>query len=137
MSTVMEAVSATGTFEVKPAEEHAYFDVSGEARLTRAGGSQRFSGDIDGEGSVEWLMCYLPDRTARFVGLQRIEGTLNGRRGAFIIEAVGIHNGTGSEARWRIIEGSGTRELEGITGQGGFDASGGSTVSYHLDYMLP
>ena len=62
---------------------------------------------------------------------------MHGRRGTFVIEAVGVHNGTGSEARWRIIEGSGTGELAGITGQGGFDASGGSTVSYHLDYMLP
>ena len=99
--------------------------------------TQRFSGDIEGDGSIEWLMCYLPDRTARFVGLQRIDGSLNGKRGAFVIEAVGVHDGTGSEARWRIIEGSGTGALEGITGQGGFDASGGRNVSYHLDYRLP
>jgi Protein of unknown function (DUF3224) len=137
MSTVMEAVSATGTFEVTPADEHAYYDVTGQARLTHAGGAQRFSGDIEGVGSIEWLMCYLPDKSARFVGLQRIDGSVNGRRGTFVIEAVGVHNGTGSEARWRIIEGSGTGELDGITGQGGFDAAGGKTVSYHLDYMLP
>jgi Protein of unknown function (DUF3224) len=137
MSIAMEAVTATGTFEVKPADEHAYHDVTGEARLTHAGGTQQFSGDIAGVGTIEWLMCYLPDKTARFVGLQRIEGSVDGRRGTFIMEAVGLHHGTGSEARWRIIEGSGTGELEGVTGQGGFATSGGSTASYHLDYRLP
>jgi len=137
MSTAMEAVTATGTFDVKPADEHAYYDVTGHARLTHAGGTQRFSGDIEGDGSIEWLMCYLPDGSARFVGLQRIDGSLNGRRGTFVIEAVGVHSGTGSEARWRIIEGSGTGDLQGITGQGGFDAAGASGIAYHLDYMLP
>lgn len=137
MSTAMEAATATGTFEVKPDEEDAYHEVNGQPRLTHAGGTQRFSGDIDGDGSIEWLMCYLPDGSARFVGLQRIDGSIHGRRGTFVIEAVGVHSGEGSEARWRIIEGSGTGDLAGITGQGGFDARGGRTVSYHLDYRLP
>ena len=137
MSTVMEALSAAGTFDVRPGDEHAYHEMDGEPRLTHAGGTQHFSGDIEGDGTIEWLMCYLPDGTARFVGLQRIQGSMHGRRGSFVIEAVGVHNGTGSEARWRIIEGSGTDGFEGITGQGGFDAAGGRTVAYHLDYRLP
>ena len=137
MSTAMEAMTATGTFEVKPDDEHAYHEATGQPRLTHASGTQRFSGDIEGEGSIEWLMCYLPDKSARFVGLQRIDGSVQGRRGTFVIEAVGLHNGTGSEARWRVIDGTGTGDLEGITGQGGFDSGGGRTVSYHLDYRLP
>ena len=137
MSTAMEAVTATGTFQVRPDEEHAYHDVDGEPRLTHAGGVQRFLGDIEAQGSIEWLMCYLPDGSARFVGLQRIDGSIHGRRGTFVIEAVGVHAGSGFEARWRIIEGSGTGALADITGQGGVDAPGGSTVSYHLDYRLP
>ena len=74
MSTAMEAMTAMGTFEVKPDEEHAYHEVTGQPRLTHAGGTQRFSGDLEGDGSIEWLMCYLPDKTARFVGLQRFDG---------------------------------------------------------------
>jgi hypothetical protein len=128
--------SATGTFEVLTGGEEAYREADGEARLTHANGSQRFTGDIDGDGSIEWLMCYLPSGTARMVGLQRIAGSVGGHRGSFLIEAVGEHDGTGSTATWRIIDGSGTDALAGIRGEGGFEAPGGKTVSYHLEYDL-
>ena len=40
-----------------------------------------------------------------------------------------IRNGT-------VIDGTGTGELAGIRGAGGFEAKGGTTVSYRLDYEL-
>ena len=52
--------TATGTFEVLTGGEDAYREAEGEARLTHAHGRQRFSGGIEGDGSIEWLMCYLP-----------------------------------------------------------------------------
>jgi len=127
--------SATGTFEVAAAREDPWHVVDDEPRLTRAGGSQRFRGDIEGEGVVEWLACYV-DGGARLVGLQRIDGTLAGRRGTFVIEATSDHDGRQSSGTWRIVRGSGTGELSGISGSGGFDASGGRSVSYRLDYDL-
>ena len=87
-------------------------------------------------GSIEWLMCYLPTGAARMVGHQRIEGSVDGRRGSFLMEAVGEHDGKASTATWRIIDGSGTGDLAGIRGEGGFEAPGGKTVAYHLDYDL-
>jgi hypothetical protein len=128
--------TATGTFEVLTGGEDAYREAEGEARLTHAHGRQRFSGGIEGDGSIEWLMCYLPTGTARMVGHQRIEGSVDGRRGSFLMEAIGEHDGTGSAAAWRIIDGSGTGDLAGIRGEGGFEAPGGKTVAYHLDYDL-
>jgi hypothetical protein len=128
---------ATGTFEVTSWREDAYHERTGEVKLTRAGGEQRFSGDIEGEGSVEWLMCYSPEGRARFVGLQRIEGSLGGRNGSVVIESVGDHDGKQSKGDWTIVAGSGTGDLSGISGRGGFDAPGGPRVSYMLDYQLP
>jgi hypothetical protein len=128
--------TAAGTFEVLTGGEDAYREADGEVRLTHAHGSQRFSGAIDGDGSIEWLMCYLPTGGARMVGHQRIEGSVDGRRGSFLVEAVGQHDGVASTATWRIIEGSGTGDLDGIRGQGGFEAPGGKIVTYHLEYDL-
>jgi hypothetical protein len=128
--------TAKGTFEVVSAGEEAYHEADGEPRLTHASGEQRFSGAIEGEGSIEWLMCYLPNGDARFVGLERIAGTVDGHRGSFMLEADGRHDGTGSRSTWRVIEGSGSGDLAGITGQGGFEAPGGKIVSYHLEYEL-
>jgi Protein of unknown function (DUF3224) len=127
--------SATGTFEITELHEDPYHERDGEPRLTRAGGTQRFSGDIEGDGVVEWLSCYLPDG-ARLLGLQRIEGSVGGRSGAFVIEATSDHNGAQSRGSWRIVDGSGTGELAGIAGRGSFDAPGGRSVTYRLDYEL-
>ena len=136
MSTAMEAMTAMGTFEVKPDEEHAYHEVTGQPRLTHAGGTQRFSGDLDGQGSIEWLMCYLPDRSATFVGLQRIDGSIDGRSGTFVMNAYGNHDGTGSDGTWTVVPGSGTGGLVGIAGEGSFHAAGGPTVIYVLEFRF-
>jgi hypothetical protein len=127
----------SGTFEVTSWREEAYHEREGEVKLTRAGGDQRFSGDLEGEGSVEWLMCYSASGAARFVGLQRFEGSLGGRAGSFVIESVGDHDGKQSKGDWTIVAGSGTGEFSDISGRGGFDAPGGPRVSYRLDYQLP
>jgi hypothetical protein len=125
---------ATGTFQVTGGGEDTYHEQEGGPKLTRVSGSQRFTGDIKGEGSVEWSMCYLPDATARFAGLQRVEGSIGGRTGSFVMESVGSHDGKASKGVWRVIVGSGTGDLSGLTGEGTFDAPGGPEVSYRLEY---
>jgi hypothetical protein len=82
-----------------------------EEAVARRTETQRFSGDIEGDGSVEWLLCYLAAGGACYVGLQRIEGSLAGRKGSFVIEAVGRFDGGASSGSWAVIEGSGTDEL--------------------------
>jgi hypothetical protein len=131
----MAMPSATGTFEITGMHEDPWGRNGDEPRLTRAGGTQRFSGDIEGEGVVEWLACYIGGR-ARLVGLQRIAGTVGERDGSFVIEATSDHDGKQSSGVWRILDGTGSGELAGISGSGSFQAGGGRTVSYRLDYEL-
>jgi hypothetical protein len=126
---------ATGTFEITGMHEDPWSRDDEEPRLTRAGGTQRFSGDIEGDGVVEWLACYANGQ-GRLVGLQRIDGSLSGRDGAFVVEAMSDHDGKQSAGTWRILDGTGSGELATITGSGSFEASGGRTVSYRLDYEL-
>lgn len=126
----------SGTFEVLGGGEEAYREDPDGPRLTHAKGTQRFGGGIEGTGSVDWLICYRPDKTARFVGLQRIDGRIGGRSGSFILEATSSHDGKSSTGTWEVIAGTGTGELEGISGRGGFEAPGGAKVEYHLDYEL-
>ena len=128
--------NATGKFEITSMGEDTYQELEGDAKLTRANGAQRFSGDIEGEGSVEWLMCYSADGGATYVGLQRIVGSIGDRSGSFVIQAAGGFDGARSKGTWNVIEGSGTADLAYITGEGGFEAPGGPTASYHLEYRL-
>lgn len=127
---------ANGSFQITSFNEDAYEDRGSSAKLTHAWGDQAFSGDIEGEGAVHWLMSYRPDGTARYVGLQRIKGEIGGRKGSFIIEATGDFDGAASRGTWSVIPGSGTDDLNGITGTGTFEAPGGPKATYELQFEL-
>jgi uncharacterized protein DUF3224 len=127
---------ATGSFDVLSGNEDTYEARDGGGRLAHAWGDQRFSGDVAGDGSVHWLISYAPDKAARLVGLQRIKGSVGGRSGSFVIEVSADHTGKSSHGSWSIVGNSGTGELAGITGTGSFDAPGGPTATYELDYEL-
>jgi hypothetical protein len=120
-----------GGFEVASWDENAY-DERGARRLTRAAVSQTFIGDIAGSGSAEWLMAYRQDGTARFVGLQLVEGEVAGRTGTFVLETSGDFDG--QVARWdaTVVAGSPTGELRDLVGRGKFEAPLGSKATYEL-----
>ena len=125
---------ARGTFEIKAWDETPYVELDGERKLTRASVEQALSGDLDGEASVEWLMCYREDKTADFVGLQRFVGRLGERSGSFVMTTQGTFDGVKAAGPLTVIAGSGTDELTGITGSGAFDAPHGETPTFELDY---
>jgi len=127
---------ATGSFDVLSGDEDTYEEREGGARLAHASGAQAFSGDITGDGSVHWLSSYAADKTAHLVGLQLIKGSVGGRSGTFVIEAIADHTGKSSRGSWSIIDGSGTGDLTGISGTGSFEAPGGPKATYELDYEL-
>jgi len=128
---------ATGGFQVVSWDENTYEGGDDGRKLTEAVVGQRFEGDLEGEGQARWLMCYRPDGSAAFVGLQRVEGTLKGRRGAVVFQTTGTFDG--EVARWsaEVIQDSATGELERLTGGGTFEAPMGSAASFTLDVRLP
>jgi len=125
---------AQAKFEVQSWEENTYEELEGDAKLTRASVGQAFTGDLEGEGSVEWLMCYREDKTADFVGLQRFVGSLGSRSGSFVMTTQGSFDGSEAKGSLDVVAGSGTEELSAITGTGAFAAPLGSTASVELDY---
>ena len=129
-------MTLNGAFKVASWNEEAYDERDGQ-RLTRASVTQRFEGDIAGDGAAEWLMAYRPDGTARFVGLQLVDGTIAGRRGTFVLETAGEFDGR--VARWEasVVSGSSTGELAELSGRGRFEAPFGSQASYELELELP
>jgi hypothetical protein len=124
----------TGTFKYTSWDENAYEELSNGRRLTRASVAQDLSGDIQGEGSAEWLMCYRPDKTATFVGLQRLTGRVGDREGSFVVESLGTYDGELARGRWTIVPGSGTDELRDIQGEGTWEAPHGPEATFELDY---
>ncbi len=127
---------ASGTFEVRPGGEEVYETLDDGTKLTHARGSQTFHGDVEGDGAVHWLMLYRPDKTATFVGLQRISGSIHGHAGTVVFAASGDHDGTGSKIELRVVAGSGSGALAGMTGSGHLRTPGGPNGTYEIDVEL-
>jgi Protein of unknown function (DUF3224) len=126
---------ATATFKIEGWDEKPFDQLDGERKLTQASVKQAFSGDIAGDGIVEWLMCYRPDQTTDFVGLQRISGRLGDRSGSFVLlQTAGIFDGKVARGRLSVVPDSGTGELQGLRGTGEFSAPQGGEPSMTLDY---
>ena len=52
----------------------------------------------------------------RHAALERVEGTIDGRTGTFLLQHGGAGDETGQEAFGHIVPGTGTGDLAGITG---------------------
>ena len=126
--------TATGSFEVLSWDENAYEDRGAAGKLSHAAVTQRFDGDVSGDGTARWLMAYRADGTARFVGFQRVEGRVVDRRGSFVLETNGAFDGQTATWNAAVVPGSATEELEGLSGSGSFAAPLGSRATFELEY---
>jgi hypothetical protein len=116
------ATSATATFQIEGWDEDDIMQTDDGARVTRAKVSRSFEGDIEGTGTVEWLMGYDEDGSATFVGIERIVGSIGGRTGTVVLRHVGAFDGQVAKADLLVVPGSGTGELRGVRGEGSFEA---------------
>jgi hypothetical protein len=128
---------AIGTFKIAGWDEKPYAEIEGGRKLTRASVKQAFSGDVEGDGTVEWLMCYRPDQTADFVGLQRIVGQIGGRSGSIVLlQTDGTFDGKEARGRLSVVPGAGTEDLAELRGSGEFRAPHGGEATVTLDYEV-
>ncbi|PEN14153.1 hypothetical protein CRI94_03685 [Longibacter salinarum] len=126
-----------GDFEIISWDEETYSNVGERAKMTRASVSQSFEGDFEGDGQVEYLMAYSDDTTARFVGQQWISGHVGERTGSVVLQISGTFDGETAQATWTVVDGTGTEDFRGVTGQGGFTAPLGDRAAYTFDLTFP
>ncbi len=126
MTTHIEA-----RFEIANWEESPFDDGVGVSKLTEALVDKTYSGDIDGTSATKWLMAYAPDKTATFVGIERIKGTVGGKRGSLVLLHEGTFEGGAATAALRVV--SGTDELSDVRGVGNFRADPAGAVMLDLD----
>lgn len=122
MTTTVTTRLRISSWDEAPTEE--YDDGS---RLTRAAVTLSDGPDGLGQGVGESVMYYRPDGTSSYVTVMRLTGSLDGRSGSFVLTGDGTFDGTTAAGTTRIVPGSGTGDLAGITGTC-------SSVSTHDDY---
>jgi len=126
---------AKGGFEITDWKEKPA-GVSTGPKLTRATVKQKFTGDIRGTGTTEYLMVYRPDKTAEYSGVQVITGSIGARKGSFALLLRGKFDGKNATTKWAVAPGAGKQGLKGLTGKGGFGAAMGSKGKYTLTYEI-
>jgi hypothetical protein len=105
--------------------------------LGRMGLTKTFSGDLEGAGEGQMLTGGAPEAGMHvYVALERVEGVLQGRRGAFLLAHRGVMDPNGQTLTIDIVPGSGTGELAGIAGSLGLRIVDG-VHHYDLAYTLP
>jgi hypothetical protein len=128
---------ANARFAIKSWDEKPYSEGPDQPKLTRATVTKTFTGDIAGDGQVEYLMVYKRDGSATFVGLERVVGQVGGKAGSFVLQRTGVfENGVAKES-YVVIPGSGTGALRGLRGEGtsalGHGMEHPLTLTYELD----
>lgn len=82
--------SANARFHITSWDEQPYSEGEGLPRLTQASVVKTYTGDIEGDGQVEYLMMYRSDGSATFVGLERVAARIGGRSGVFVLQRSGV-----------------------------------------------
>ena len=128
--------SANARFAITKWDEAAYSEGQDQPRLSRASVTKTYTGDIEGEGQVEYLMMYRSDGSATFVGLERIVGQVGGRTGTFVLQRTGLFEGGQAKESYSVIPGSATGDLQGLLGDGSSAVGHGREHPFALSYEL-
>jgi len=128
-------MQATGTFTVKvvplPADDSV--DTGGFGRLSL---DKEFSGALSGTSKGQMVGAFTAvEGSAGYVALERVTGTLDGKKGSFILQHSGTMRKGIPTLIVTVIPDSGTEELTGLAGTMQIIIEG-KNHSYVFDYTL-
>lgn len=127
---------AKGTFIValKPLAVEGAETTTGLGRMSI---DKELHGDLAGRTQGQMLTGMTETTgSAGYVAIERVVGTLHGKRGSFLLQHFGIMDRGAPTLRVTVVPDSGTEELRGLTGEFTIDNQGGQH-SYELRYRLP
>lgn len=131
-SSVMKA---NGSFEVTMNAEPPFEVVDGVA-LARARFEKRFFGPLEAESVVHMLSARTSiEGSAGYVAVERVAGSLAGRRGTFVLQHTGVMTRGTPSLTITVVPDSGTGELCGLAGMMQIRIVDGKHF-YELEYTL-
>lgn len=123
---------AKGTFDVKMVPQAD--DTADVGRMTL---DKTFHGDLEASSIGQMIAVRTPtEGSAGYVAMERVTGTLDGKKGSFALQHFGTMNRGKQHLRIEIVPDSGTDGLAGISGTLDIIIEKGAH-SYVLDYTLP
>ena len=124
---------ARGSFEVKM-QPLPTSEVPGVARFSI---DKTIDGDLEATTKGEMYTAGDPKAgAAGYVAIEAVTGKLDNKTGGFVLQHFATMDATGPNMTVKIVPGSGTGELKGITGTFTIIIADGKH-SYDLEYQLP
>jgi hypothetical protein len=128
----MKQQSASGTFDVKLKLLEPNGSPIGAMSIDKT-----FHGGLKGK-SLGQMLAVRPDvpGSAGYVAMERVDGTLDGRRGTFALQHSGTMQKGAQSLSITVVPDSGTGELTGLTGAMNIVIESGRH-EYTFEYSLP
>ena len=127
---------ASGTFEVKLTPQ-PLADSNDAATLGRMAIDKQFHGDLEATSKGEMLMASTEVKgSAGYVAIERVKGTLHGRKGSFVLQHSGTMTRGAPQLLVTVVPDSGTDELVGLAGKLMITITDGKHF-YDFEYTLP
>jgi hypothetical protein len=127
---------ASGTFEVKitPQTPDGTFEDATMGRMTI---DKQFHGDLEASSKGQMLTAMTDIKgSAGYVAVERVTGTLHGRRGTFFLQHSATMTRGVPQLSVTVVPDSGTGQLVGLTGKMDIKIDAGKH-SYEFKYTLP
>lgn len=124
---------AKGAFDVKLQPLEAY-NKDEDAGLGRMSIDKQFHGELDATSRGEMLYAGNRKDTGGYVAVERVTGTLHGRRGGFSLQHKATRTPDQAHLDIIVVPGSGTGELAGLGGTMRIVIAEGGEHYYEFDY---
>ncbi len=122
-----------GSFEVnlQPLESSAQDPLLGRMSIDKT-----FNGPLAGSSKGEMLSARTAvDSSAGYVAIEKFSGTLEGKKGSFVLQHFGIMSGGNNRLTLEVVPDSGTEELKGISGTMEIKREQGHQYVFHYELI--
>ena len=110
------ATRASGTFDVKMGAQ--VMDDNTEGALGRMSIDKQFHGDLEGTSRGQMLSAGTSVKdSAGYVAIERVTGTLHGRKGSFVLQHSGTMTRGAPQLTITVVPDSATDQLVGLAGK--------------------
>ncbi|MEU5862929.1 MULTISPECIES: DUF3224 domain-containing protein [unclassified Nonomuraea] len=130
-------MTAKGTFDTAGWDAKPSFDDRDGVTLGLVSMTKTFHGDLTGTSVVHLMVTSTPVEDSRaYVALERVEGTLEGRKGSFVVAHQAMSDRGEQSLTVTVVPDSGTGELTGLRGGMTITIAPDGSHSYTMDYEL-
>jgi len=126
----------TGKFEVSMNPLDSYAQGVNGINIGRMSIDKKFEGELDATSKGEMLSAMTSVQgSAGYVAIEQVEGSLSGRKGAFVLQHFGMMDKGKDRLVLEVVPDSASGDLEGLAGTMAINIENGQHF-YEFDYEL-